>query len=67
MKRIFRILKGTKDYGLWYKKDRYFELKYYIDVDWEGNMDDKRNSNSGALFLGGRHVTWIRKKETCIS
>lgn len=27
VKRIFRYLKGTQDFGLWYKKDRDFMLK----------------------------------------
>lgn len=33
MKRLLRYLKGTKDYGLYYKKNDKFELKLYIDAD----------------------------------
>lgn len=34
MKRIFRYLKGTKDFGLCYPRGPKFTLKTYIDADW---------------------------------
>ncbi len=37
-----RYLKGTDDFGLYYKKNRNFELNAYIDADWGGNIDDKK-------------------------
>ena len=33
IKRIMRYLKGTKDYGLYYKKNENFELSAYTNVD----------------------------------
>jgi hypothetical protein len=33
VKRIFRYLQGTIDYGLWYPKDTNPVLRDYIDVD----------------------------------
>ena len=33
IKRIMRYLKGTKEYGLYYKKNEKFELRAYTDVD----------------------------------
>jgi hypothetical protein len=34
IKRIFRYLKGTLDFGLWYPKGEYFTLTTYTDADW---------------------------------
>jgi hypothetical protein len=34
VKRIFRYLKGTLDFLLWYPKEEYFTLISYIDVNW---------------------------------
>ena len=34
IKQIQRYLKGTKDYGLWYKKGGNFDLKTFTDLDW---------------------------------
>ena len=52
IKRIFRYLKGTIDIGLWYPSKGSFTLKAYLDVDWVGNVDDKKSTSGGELFLG---------------
>ena len=51
IKRIMWYLKGTKYYGLWYKKRGNLDLKVFIDVDWVGSVDDKRCIDGGTLFL----------------
>jgi hypothetical protein len=40
VKRIFRYLKGTKQFGLWYPKGKDLSLISYTDADWEGCIDD---------------------------
>eukprot|EP00253_Pinus_taeda_P021526 PITA_21526 len=47
MKRIFKYLQGTQNYGLWYPRDTDLTLDAYIDADWAGSVDD-RKSKSGA-------------------
>ena len=61
VKRIPRYLKGTKDYGLYYKKNDKFELKVFTDLDWAGNVDDIRSTSGGSFFLGKRLVSWTIK------
>jgi hypothetical protein len=41
MKRIFRYLKGTKEFGLWHPKGKDLSLIAYIDADWSGCIDDQ--------------------------
>ncbi|KAJ9544362.1 hypothetical protein OSB04_024069 [Centaurea solstitialis] len=67
VKRIFRYLKGTPFYGIWYPKGLGFELQAYTDADCGGcNMD--RKSTSGHLqFLGNKLVSWASKKQQCVS
>ena len=67
IKRIMRYLKGTYDFGLYYKRTEKFDLKAYTDVDWGGNIDDRKSTSGGALFLGKRLVTWTSKKKSCTS
>ena len=62
MKRIMRYLKGTKEFGLYYKKNEKFELRAYTDVDWARNIDDRKSTSGRAFFLGKRLVTWTSKK-----
>ena len=42
VKRILRYLKGTEDYGLWYKLGGNLDLKVLTDANWAGNIDDKK-------------------------
>jgi hypothetical protein len=56
VKRIFRYLQSTVDYGSW-----------YTDADWTKTIDDRKNTIGGALFLGSCLVSWISKKQTSIS
>jgi hypothetical protein len=41
VKRIFRYLKGTKEFGLWYPKGNDLSLISYINEDWAGCIDDR--------------------------
>jgi hypothetical protein len=41
VKRIFRYLKGTEEFGLWYPKGKDISLISYRDVDWVGFIDDR--------------------------
>ena len=63
IKRIMRYLKGTEDYGLWYKMGGNLDLKVFTNADWVGSLDDRKNTSGGALFLGKRLVSWTRKKQ----
>jgi hypothetical protein len=67
VKRIFRYLKGTMDYGLWYPKNHNFPLSVYSDVDWANYVDERKITSGGAFFLGDSLVSWLSKKQGSIS
>jgi hypothetical protein len=52
MKMIFRYLKGTKEFGLWYPKGKDLSIISYIDADWAGCIDDRQSTSKEALYLG---------------
>lgn len=52
VKRILRYLESTLNYGLWYKKGDEFSLSAFVDADWAGSVDDRRNTGDGDFFLG---------------
>ena len=66
IKRIMRYLKGTKEYGLWYKKGGNLDLKVFTNVNWAGSIDDRKSTSGGIFFLGKRLVSWTSKKHNCI-
>lgn len=57
VKRIFKYLRGTIDYGLCYPYKGNISLKVFTNTDWIGNIDDRKSSTGGAFFLGGRLVS----------
>ena len=57
IKRILRYLKGTKDYGLWYKLGGNLDLRVFTDASWARNLDDRKSTSGGALFLSKRLIS----------
>ena len=52
VKIIFRYLKGTMQYGLWYPKGNDFTLKPFTNADWQGKVDDRKSTNGATFYLG---------------
>ena len=67
VKRIFRYLKGTIDFGLWYPKGSELTLIAYSNADWAGCVDDRRNTSGTTFFLGICLVSWSSKKQSSVS
>jgi hypothetical protein len=67
IKIIFRYLKGTMNYGLWYPRNQNFQLSIYSDADWANYTDERKIMSGGAFFLGDSLVAWLRKKKGSIS
>jgi hypothetical protein len=67
IKRIFRYLKGTEEFGLWYPKGKDLSLITYTDVDWGGCIDDQQTTSGAGFYLGECLVSWLRKKQSSVS
>nr|GEZ60468.1 retrovirus-related Pol polyprotein from transposon TNT 1-94 [Tanacetum cinerariifolium] len=63
LKRVFRYLKGTINWGLWYPKDTAMALTTYADADHAGCQDTRRSTPRSAQFLGNKLVSWSSKKQ----
>jgi hypothetical protein len=62
VKRIFKYLKGTMNYDMWYPRNQNIQLIVYSDVDWENCVDERKSTSGGEFFLGDSLVAWISKK-----
>jgi hypothetical protein len=67
VKNIFRYLKGTEEFGLFYPKGKDLSLIAYIDADWAGCIDDRRSTNGATFYLGECLVSWLSKKQSSVS
>jgi hypothetical protein len=52
VKRIFKYLKGTKEFGLWYPKGKDLSLIAYTDPYWAGCIDDRTKHQWSNVLLG---------------
>jgi hypothetical protein len=67
VKRIFRYLKGTEEFGLWYQKGKDLSLMAYTDADWAGCIDDRRSTGGATFYLSECLVSWLSKKQSSVS
>ena len=67
IKRIFRYLKGTTEFGLWYPKGNELTMVAYTDVDWAGSIDDRKSTSGATLYLGDCLISWSSKKKSLVS
>nr|GEX02484.1 zinc finger, CCHC-type [Tanacetum cinerariifolium] len=64
--RIFKYLRGTKDYGLSYV--RYPSvLEAYSNASWINHVEDSSSTSGWVFLLGGGAISWAFKKQTCIT
>ncbi|GJZ12863.1 hypothetical protein Tco_0548093 [Tanacetum coccineum] len=63
LKRVFRYLIGTINWGLWYPKDTAMALTAYADADHAGCQDTRRSTSGSARFLRDKLVSWSSKKQ----
>ncbi|KAJ9556749.1 hypothetical protein OSB04_011363 [Centaurea solstitialis] len=67
IQRVFKYLKGTMDYGLYYLGYPSV-LEGYSDASWITHVEEDHSSTTGWVFLlGGGAISWASKKQTCIT
>ena len=63
LKMIIKYVKTTAEFGVWYSKDTSDVLAGYSDVDWAGNVDDRKSTSGGCFYVGNNLVSWMSKKQ----
>eukprot|EP00253_Pinus_taeda_P029575 PITA_29575 len=71
VKRVFRYLCGTSDYGFCYQGrpglDRVLDIHGFGDVDWVGYLDQRRSTSEYVFNLFGGAVSWMSKKQSVVA
>eukprot|EP00253_Pinus_taeda_P005329 PITA_05329 len=67
VKRIFKYLQGTHNFGLWYPRYIDLTLHAYIDADWVGSVDDRKSTSGGAFYMASRIMSWFSEKHSSIA
>ena len=67
VKKILRYLKGTVNYGLFYKKSEINVLVGFSDSDYAGDLDDRKSTSGYVFLLSGAAVSWSSKKQPVVT
>eukprot|EP00253_Pinus_taeda_P011308 PITA_11308 len=66
-KHVLRYLRGTSQYGLWYKRKERVQLQSFTDADWAGSPLDRKSTSGGILNLGLAADSWYNRKQMSIA
>jgi hypothetical protein len=62
VKRIFRYLRHTRDFGLWHSASSFLALNVFSDADFAGCRLDRKSTSGTCEFLGSSLVSWSSRK-----
>ncbi|XP_059295489.1 peroxidase 21-like [Lycium ferocissimum] len=66
-KQLLRYIKGTANYGIWFKKKEQGQLMGYSDSDWAGSVDYMKRTSGYAFTLGSGLFSWNSKKQEVVA
>ena len=66
-KRILRYLKGTINYGIFYKKGGEKKLLAFTDSDYAGDLEDRKSTSGYVFLLSSGAVSWSSKKQPIVT
>ena len=67
VKKVFRYLKGTISFGVFYKKEGFEGLNVYFDSDHAGDVEDRKSTSSYVFMLSVGAVSWSSKKQAIMT
>ena len=66
-KHVQRYLRGTSEYGLWYRQMDEVKLHGFTDADWAGNPMDRKSTSRGIFIIRSMVVSWYNGKEISVA
>ncbi|PNX85069.1 retrotransposon-related protein [Trifolium pratense] len=66
-KRVLRYLKGTADFGIFYKKGGSENLVAYADSDYAGDLEDRKSTSGYVFLMSSGAVSWSSKKQPIVT
>jgi hypothetical protein len=67
MKRILRYIKHILQCGIFYEAKSQLQIHGYTNVDWVGNVLNRRSTSGFMFFFGSGDVSWSNKKQPTIA
>jgi hypothetical protein len=62
VQRIFRYLKHTPEFGIWYSASSSLDLVSFSDADFAGCGIDRKSTSDTCYFVGSSLICWSSQK-----
>ncbi|XP_052287365.1 uncharacterized mitochondrial protein AtMg00810-like [Citrus sinensis] len=66
-KRILRYIKATTNFSLLYSFSNDYKLVGYSDIDWGGDLNDRKSTTGFVFLMGNTAFTWMSKKQPIVT
>jgi hypothetical protein len=67
VQRIFRYLKHSPEFGIWYSAYSSLDLVGFSDVDFVGCGIDRKSTSGTYHFLGSSLACWSSRKQSLVA
>ncbi|KAJ9565578.1 hypothetical protein OSB04_001544 [Centaurea solstitialis] len=67
VQRVFRYIKGTTDYGVWYRRNGNKDLIAFSDSDYAGDLESRKSTLGYAMMMSDGVVSWSSKKQPVVA
>eukprot|EP00253_Pinus_taeda_P021959 PITA_21959 len=65
-KHVLWYLRGTNQFGLWYRWTKGVKFCGFTDADWAESTSDEKSTSGGILRVGSAVVSWYNKKQRSV-
>ena len=66
-KHVLRYIRGTFEYGLWYRQTDEVKLHGFTDADWVGSPMDRKSTSGGVFSIGSITFSWYSRKKRSVA
>lgn len=70
VKRIFRYISGTKDFGIVLgasEGENLMKLECFVDADWAGDISDRKSTSGYVCLLNNSVISWKSEKQAVVA
>ena len=66
-KHVLRYLRGTYEYGLWYRQMDEVNFHGFVNADWADSPMDRKRTSGGVSSTGSTTVSWYNRKQISVA
>ena len=64
---MLRYIKGTLEFGVFYRQGGNHQLVGYSDSDYAGDVDDRKSTSGSVFLLSSGAVSWSSRKQPIVT